>query len=121
MHDTVLVVDDERHVRTALRMMLHLEGYSVAEAADGRAALQRAHAAPPAVVLLDLRLPGLDGAQCCQALHATLPQVPVVLMTAAYRAPAAAAACGAAGCLAKPFDLDTVLDVVSRFVPAPHP
>lgn len=120
MLDTVLVVDDERGTRTALRIMLQLEGYAVTEAANGREALQRVQEQRPAVVLLDLRMPVMDGRRCCEELRATQPELPVVLMTAAYQAREEASSCGATGCLSKPFDVDAVLDTVARYVPSPQ-
>lgn len=58
---TVLVVDDEERLRELLRGYLAHEGFTVLLAADGPRALELAHAGQPAVVILDLMLPGLDG------------------------------------------------------------
>lgn len=118
---SVLVVDDDRALCTALRMILELEGHRVATATSGRAALAQAAADPPAVVLLDLKMPGMDGYQTQSALQAQLPAVPVVFMTARDRVWREAAAHHAAGALPKPFDVDLVLDTVARFIPAPAP
>ncbi len=119
MPPSVLVVDDDRALCTALRMILELAGYRVATATSGRAALAQAAADPPAVVLLDLHMPGMDGYQTQTALQAQLPAVPVVFMTARDRVWQEAAAHHAAGALPKPFDVDLVLDTVARFIPAP--
>ena len=117
----VLVVDDQPALCAALRMILELEGHRVVTATSGRAALTQAAQDPPAVVLLDVQMPAMDGYQTQAALQATLPQVPVVFMTAGDRAWQAAARHGAAGALPKPFDVDLVLDTVARFIPAPAP
>lgn len=118
---TVLVVDDEPALRKALQMILELEGHRVRTAADGPTALVEATREPPAVVLLDLVMPGMDGFQIQAALQAQLPAVPVVFMTANDRVWRAAEAHHAAGALPKPFDVDLVLDTVARFIPAPAP
>ncbi len=118
---TVLVVDDQPALRKALQMILELEGHRVRTAADGPTALAAAVREPPAVVLLDLVMPGMDGYQIQAALQAQLPTGPVVFMTAHDRVWRAAADHHAAGALPKPFDVDLVLDTVARFIPAPAP
>lgn len=116
---TVLVVDDEPALCNALRMILELEGLHVTTATDGAAALAEAAREPPAVVLLDLVMPQMDGYQTEAALHALHPEVPVVFMSSRDRVWQAAAAHPAAGALPKPFDVDLVLDTVARFLPPP--
>jgi DNA-binding NtrC family response regulator len=117
----VLVVDDQPALCQALRMILELEGHRVCTALDGASALAAAVHDPPAVVLLDVQMPGMDGYQTRAALQAQLPAVPVIFMTAKDRVWQAAAAHQAAGALPKPFDVDLVLDTVARFIPAPAP
>jgi two-component system OmpR family response regulator len=116
---TVLVVDDEPALCKALQMILELEGHRVRTAPDGVSALVAATEEPPAVVLLDLMMPEMDGYQTEAALHVRLPHVPVVFMSSQDRVWQAAAAHPAAGALPKPFDVDLVLDTVARFIPAP--
>jgi DNA-binding response OmpR family regulator len=118
---TVLVVDDEPALCQALRMILELEGHRVSTATDGATALLEATRDPPAVVLLDLQMPGMDGYQTQVALQVQLPAVPIVFMTAKDRVWQAVAEHRAAGALPKPFDVDLVLDTVARFIPAPAP
>jgi two-component system response regulator MprA len=118
---SVLVVDDEPALCQALRMILELEGHHVATATDGVTALVEAARTLPAVVLLDLQMPGMDGFQTQAALQAQLPTVPIVFMTAKHRVWQAAADHHAAGALPKPFDVDLVLDTIARFVPPPAP
>ena len=77
----VLVVDDQPALCQTLRMILELEGHRVTIALDGATALAAAVQEPPAVVLLDVQMPGMDGYQTQAALHAQLPAVPVVFMT----------------------------------------
>jgi CheY-like chemotaxis protein len=110
----VLVVDDDLAIRQAITMILESEDYQVATAADGAEALERIAELNPAVVLLDLQMPVLTGWDVMRRLREQGVTVPVVVMTAGYRAQAEAEANKAAGFLAKPFELDDVLDVVGR-------
>jgi DNA-binding response OmpR family regulator len=77
----VLVVDDEDTVREVLRRYLEREGYRVAEAGDGREALQAFQDAPPALVVLDWMLPGSDGLDVADELR-RLKKVPIIMLTA---------------------------------------
>ena len=76
----VLVVDDEPQIRRALSLNLGARGYEVFEAATGEQALQRVAVEHPAVVLLDLGLPGMDGIQVIEALRGWTT-VPVIVLT----------------------------------------
>jgi two-component system, chemotaxis family, chemotaxis protein CheY len=115
----ILVVDDDLAIRQAITMILESEDYRVATAADGLEALDRIAELNPAVVLLDLQMPVLTGWEVLKRLAEEGATVPVVVMTAGYRAQAEAATYNAAGYLAKPFELDDVLEVVRRFAGAP--
>ncbi len=118
MTDTrVLVVDDDPAIRRAVGMMLEDEGYDVATAANGREALDQITRSLPSVVLLDLQMPEMDGWQLQRRLRELNLDVPVVFMTAGYRARAEAERHQAAGFLAKPFDMDDLLTTVARFAP----
>jgi signal transduction histidine kinase len=81
---TVLVVDDDEAFRTAVAGVLRGRGFVVAEAADGRAALMAIEARPPDLVVLDLRLPHLDGYGVLDAItqDKQLRGIPVVVLTA---------------------------------------
>ena len=78
---TVLVVDDDPTVSEVVARYLVREGYEVEIAGDGFAALDRAHACWPDLVVLDLMLPGLDGLEVCRRLREQGP-VPVIMLTA---------------------------------------
>jgi DNA-binding response OmpR family regulator len=77
----VLVVDDDPNVAEVVTRYLEREGFGVEVARDGHAALDRALAVPPDLVVLDLMLPGIDGLEVCRRLRALAP-VPVVMLTA---------------------------------------
>jgi len=77
----ILVVDDDEDIRILLRELLVRAGYRVEEAADGRAALRQLYETPPALVLLDVSMPELDGYQTLERIR-DLSEVPVIMLTA---------------------------------------
>ncbi|GDX26642.1 DNA-binding response regulator [Actinomycetes bacterium] len=79
--NSLLFIEDDDHIRLALRLVLEDEGYRVREAADGRSGLAAFHAEEPDLVLLDLRLPDISGFDVCRALRA-MSIVPIIMVTA---------------------------------------
>src|SRR3954467_3928499 len=77
----VLVVDDDPTVSDVVGRYLTSAGYEVEAAGDGTDALEKAAAAPPDLVVLDLLLPGIDGLEVCRRLRQT-SSVPVVMANA---------------------------------------
>lgn len=118
MSRTLLVVDDDPVIRDLVVEVLRFEGYQAAGAADGEAALNwldRDGDAPPAAILLDMRMPILDGWGFAEAYRRRPPpRARIIVMTAATDASACAASIGADGVLAKPFELDELLAVVAN-------
>ena len=78
----ILVVDDEPAVQNALSRALALERYQVAQAVDGREALERLGAAPFEVVILDISMPYIDGLEVCRRLREGGDRTPVLMLTA---------------------------------------
>jgi CheY-like chemotaxis protein len=113
----ILVVDDDTAIRAAISEILEMEGYLVITAADGAAALRQIEQTPPALMVLDMRMPGLDGWDVAKALQQRGIAVPTLVMTAAQDARQWAEQIGAGGYLAKPFDLDDLLAAVERLLP----
>lgn len=113
----VLVVDDDPGIREVITQALEGDGYSVATAGNGREALDRVAESRPLLVLLDLQMPIMTGWEVLSALRESKTDVPVVFMTAGYRAQAEAEKYHADGFMAKPFDLDVLFDVVERLTP----
>ncbi|MBI4561236.1 MAG: sigma-54-dependent Fis family transcriptional regulator, partial [Candidatus Rokubacteria bacterium] len=112
----ILVVDDERDMRWLLAEVLRAQGFEVATAEDGQGALERVRVEAPAAVILDLRMPGLDGMETLTKLKAIAPQVPVIMLTAYGNIPAAVQAMrlGAYDYLTKPFHNDDIVLTVGR-------
>ena len=110
---TILVVDDASEMLAILAQILSDEGYLVRRAESGEAALASAFADPPDLVILDLRMPGLDGVEVCRRLkqHDATRHVPVILASGVASSDewAAALAAGATEYLVKPFRAEEVL------------
>ncbi|HEV7508144.1 MAG TPA: sigma-54 dependent transcriptional regulator [Thermoanaerobaculia bacterium] len=116
----VLIVDDERPIRRILSVLLQERHHRVAEAGSGEEALAAmtggAADAKPDLVLLDLKLPGIDGLETLKRLRALKPRLDVVMMTAHGTISSAVDAMrrGAFDYVTKPFDNDELLMVVDR-------
>jgi len=114
----ILVVDDERLIRWSLRERLTAAGYEVREAETGLEAVDAFAARTPALVLLDLALPELDGIGVLQSVRRMDAACPVIVMSA-HDSPGSstrALALGAAHFLAKPFDFDALVALVAATI-----
>lgn len=80
--EQILVVDDEANIRDLARLYLQKEGYAVAVAADGEDALAKVKALSPALVVLDLMLPKVDGFEVCRRLRAESAETAILMLTA---------------------------------------
>jgi len=117
----VLVVEDDAAIRGVVALALADEGYGVAAAPNGRVALERLRYHRPRLILLDMRMPEMDGREFARRYRALPgPHAPIVLVAAAVDAGALGAEIGAAAALGKPFDLDHLLAVVARFAGPPR-
>ncbi|WP_242356759.1 MULTISPECIES: sigma-54 dependent transcriptional regulator [unclassified Anaeromyxobacter] len=81
MPATILVVDDEKNIQLTLSRALSMEGYVVEAASGGREALEKIAALPVDVVVMDVRMPDLDGLAVLQRARETRPDLPVVIMS----------------------------------------
>ncbi len=117
----ILVVDDDRVLRGALRIVLEAAGYDVIEAADGDAALRVFGEHGADLVLLDIFLPERDGLEVIRALRAAIPPPTIVAMSGGGRIGyvevlGAAAAFGAARTLRKPFEARELLAAIRELL-----
>ncbi|MCM8813683.1 MAG: response regulator [Candidatus Omnitrophica bacterium] len=115
----ILLVDDEADVRKVLGQRLRTAGYQVIEAADGVAAVQAARQHVPNLILLDVVMPGIDGATVAQTLHDDpLTQgIPVIFLTALFtkQEEAAEGHCIGEGIfVAKPYDSRELLRLIQE-------
>jgi CheY-like chemotaxis protein len=110
----VLVVDDDPAIRDAVRDALEAMGMRVTTASDGAEALNRVLHEEPCVVLLDMRMPVMDGWGFARAIRERGMDLPVVVMTAAADARRWASEIGAMGVVPKPFALSELITAVER-------
>ncbi len=111
----VLIIDDETSFVRSLVYALREEGIQANGAASGEDGLQQVRENPPDLILLDLRLPGMDGMQVLETLGKEVPEIPVVMISAHgdTRAAVQAVKAGAADYLTKPFALDELFHLIS--------
>jgi CheY-like chemotaxis protein len=117
----ILVVDHEPDIVRVIVKILESRGHQLDSARDGVDALERAFAAPPDVVILDLNLPRLDGYEVCKRLKSDprTARVPVVMMTASYVSvddATAGAHAGADEYVIKPFLREVLIHNVERLI-----
>ena len=112
----VLVVDDEPAIRAVLEDILRDQGFDVIVASSGRQMLELLESERPALILLDVMMPDGDGRDAFRAMQSRpdLRAIPVVMMSAAVVAQGLSRSI--AGYLAKPFDLDHLLEIVNRLI-----
>ena len=116
----ILIADDEDSLRWVLEKGFRGAGYQVTAVKDGTAALREVQDGPFDLILLDIRMPGIDGLSLLKQVRAGRPDAQVVIMTAHGTMETAVAAMqdGAYDYLAKPFDLDEALLLAERALTA---
>lgn len=121
----VLVVEDDPDINELVGAYLELEGFACRRVLDGTSALREARNHPPALVVLDLMLPDVDGMEVCRRLRAddATRDVGVVILSALddEEMREKARGCGVIEYMTKPFDPDALIDVVRQNVPAAAP
>lgn len=116
----ILVVDDEQYLRTLLLATLDEERYEIVEVSRGAEAVVVAQAERPALILLDVRMPDVDGLEVCRRIrgHPDLKDLPVVMLTGASEQAdrRAGLAAGATRYLTKPFSPLELVEVVEELL-----
>ncbi len=116
----MLVVDDDPGIREFVSTVLADEGYTVSEATDGHDALEHVARERPDLILLDMRMPVMDGWEFVRVYRERPgPHAPIVIVTAALDVAKDAREIGADGFLAKPFLLDDLLGLVAQHASTP--
>ncbi len=110
----ILVVDDEATIRSLVAEMLEDEGYAVLSATNGEEALDVLAEHRVGAILLDLRMPVMDGRTFANALRARGFRVPIVVMTAERGGQSVANEIDAVAHLTKPFDIDELYAILAR-------
>src|SRR5271169_1928852 len=114
----ILVIDDDSEVRNVFSKFLKDEGFSVTAASGGREALSILAREIPDIILLDLRMPDMDGISVLKEIKETDPELPVIMITAHGDVSVAVEAIkrGAYDFLCKPPDFDHLVLVINRAV-----
>ncbi len=116
----ILVVDDDQSVATAFERFLEAEGHECRLASGAAEAMRMIEQQPPNIVIMDIRMPGVDGLQALQQFRARFPDIYVVMMTAYGTSQTSidAIRSGAFDYLTKPLDLDQLRDVIGKALTA---
>jgi len=118
-HGPVLVVDDDPDLLTMVETVLSSAGYQVRTAENGLEALQQVGREMPGIVLLDMKMPVMDGWEFARRFREQFNhRAPLIVVTAAQDARTWAKQVGAEGYLSKPFDLDDLLTCVEDHLPS---
>lgn len=117
----VLVVDDEEIVRESVTAWLKSDGYNVDNAEDGLKALEKIEKNEYDVVVLDMKLPGMDGLTVLKQLHETKPDIKVIIITAYASVETAVQALkdGAVDYIVKPFEPEQLEESVAKWIGRP--
>ncbi len=116
----ILIIDDDDQLRRSFEKLLREEGYDVCSAASGETGLQQVRKTMPDLVMLDMRLPGMNGFETFKLLHDMDPKLPVIIMTAFGTTETAieATKMGAHDYILKPFHIPEMLKVVRQAMEA---
>ena len=114
----ILVVDDEPDIALALKDRLEMEGYQIITAADGMEALEKLAETEPALILMDVMMPRMNGFQACRKIKSTTEwsKIPVILLTAKSQESDRywGKESGCDDYVMKPFEMDEIVGKISR-------
>ena len=118
----VLVVDDEKSVRDLLHSFLAISGYRAILASNGKEAIELAKTESPSAILLDVKMPGIDGVETCRRLRAQEQTrfIPVIMVTAFGTTATEATDAGADDLINKPFNLTDLAVRIKSILPIGH-
>ncbi len=116
MKNKILIVDDQFGIRILLSEIFQKDGYETYQAANGLQALNIVTENEPDIVILDMKIPGMDGLEILRRLKEMNPNIKVIMMTAYGELDMIneAMKLGAITHFAKPFDIDEVRDVIKK-------
>jgi len=116
----IIIIDDDDQLRKSFEKLLIEEGYDVESAASGEAGLKLVREKVPDLIILDVRLPGMNGLETFQHIHEIEPKLPVIIMTAFGTTETAieATKMGAFDYILKPFDIPDMLLVIGQALEA---
>lgn len=116
MPKKILMIEDDASIASALSIRLTAQGYEALSASDGRSGLALASEQMPDAILMDIRLPDIDGIEVCHRLKddPRLAKIPVIFLSANINdvARGEAAGAGAVACIAKPYEIRDVIAAI---------
>lgn len=118
--NSILIIDDDDQLRKSFQKLLAEEGYRIISAASGEAGIEIIGKEIPDLVVLDMRLPGINGLETFQRIHELDPKLPVIIMTAYGTTKTAieATKMGAFDYILKPFDIPDMLNIIQQALEA---
>jgi two-component system, NtrC family, response regulator AtoC len=116
VNKTILIIDDEKHLRWAMKKALEKQSYNILEAGDGTEGIKIFKESNPDLVLLDLKMPGIDGMETLIELKKINNQIPMIMITAHGTMESAVEAMkkGALDYISKPFDIEELKVVIEK-------
>lgn len=123
MAEKILIVDDQFGIRILLTEVFQKEGYRTFQAANGISALDIVKTHNPDMVLLDIKIPGMDGIEILRRMKKINKDIKVIIMTAYGELDMIKEAMnlGAITYFAKPFDIDELRETVRKYIPLKQP
>ena len=117
---TILIIDDDDQLRKSFNKLLIEEGYDIETAPSGETGLEMVNQNLPDLVILDMKLPGMNGLETFKAIHDIEPKLPVIIMTAYGTTETAieATKMGAFDYILKPFDIPEMLTIIKQALEA---
>ena len=118
MPKTILIVDDQKGVRRLLEELFKMEGWNVYTASDGIEAVSQVKASSPDIVLMDMKMPNMNGLESSSQILALCPDMKIIMMTAYGEMDVVKKALevGVRRCITKPFDILNLRDLVNELV-----
>ncbi|MCF6094072.1 response regulator [Microaerobacter geothermalis] len=118
----LLIVDDQFGIRALLAEVFGKEGYETFQASNGKQALEIVHEHSPHIVILDMKIPGMDGLEILKRIKKTNPHIKVIMMTAygELEMVREATDLGAISHFTKPFDIDELRKTVEQIIAEEH-
>lgn len=118
MQGNILIVDDQKGVRRLLEELFKKEGWNVRVAADGREAVERVQETIPDIILMDVKMPNMNGLEASQVILKQHDKVPIIMMTAYGEIEVVKKAldAGVKKCITKPFDIMVLRDMVNNLL-----
>lgn len=115
MKNKILIVDDDKTILEAIKILLEEEGFEVSVLNDGINLMKKIHSNIPNLILLDYRLPGKDGWEIAKLIKKRQPEIPIIMISADNNIKKIAEG-KIEAFLAKPFDINILLALINRYL-----